>query len=107
MRRQVSKQKNKLVGLVPIFEYHNGDLKHVWSGPEEAARFHHVHPSTIKELIFYGNPLPSSSNPLITFDLENSCKYDIIKVDPEDGDRRKTYRVVRVSDGCIVDFADE
>lgn len=101
------RHKNKLIGLVPIVELHNGKLHKTWSGPEEAARHHHVHPSTIKELIYYGNPLPSSSDPLITFDLDDSCAYDIVKVEPDDGDRRKMYRVVRVSDGCVIDSAEE
>ena len=64
---------------IQIIEFVGGRPMHTWYGVRECAYYHHVHPDTLKELIFNGNPLPgSSAGSLITFDLASECKTDLV-----------------------------
>ena len=79
-----------------ILELHHGTLIREWNDIAECGAFHHVHPATIKELIFTGNPLPSSSD-LITFDLDPECKWDVVLStnDSNKFRKRRSYQLVK------------
>lgn len=66
---------NYYKGLV-INEYRNGKLINLWDSLYECARYHKTHAAVIKELIYFGNPLPNSQAS-ITFDFEYNSPYDI------------------------------
>ena len=72
-----------------IIEAHDGRLVREWNDIAECAAFHHVHPATIKELIFTGNTLPSSLKK-ITFDLDPSCPWDVVEGRNDSNRNRRT-----------------
>lgn len=79
-----------------IIEMHHGALKREWNDIAECAAFHHVHPATIKELIFTGNPLASSLNQ-ITFDLTPDCPWDVVLSENDSNrfSKRKSYQLIK------------
>ena len=65
---------------VRIIEFVEGRPKHIWYGVNECIYHHHVHVDTFKQLLYTGNPIPSSRpGERITFDLDPTCSVDLVE----------------------------
>lgn len=82
--------------FIPVWEFHDGRKVREWETVDAIAKFYHTHSSSIKALIYTGNPLPTIAYPAITFDLDPDSPWDLVEVGDSE-DIRAKYIFVRRS----------